>query len=434
MTAISPSICDLAEVAISQPPDFQTRYLDPVEHLDFTDEECRHHLLFEHYRFPNLRTISLAFSGYNNDFTLVPYLQPKLERLHFYGGPITDATLARLLTCCPVLRELIIENPLYTCCSSEGFRMYLDGVRSLSSLELRCGKGDAAIANVFLSLAQSSILRTLDFRITIDVELMSRALEDRRRLSNPNPSLFADLKKLVCVATYPAITMLLPHLTKLTYLEVSIKGKEALDLFSQLCRFRLQLRVLKIEYLCSYPVMINPAMMLEFVQKRCWDIEELVVSGKEACGTGFSRPVFKLLERAGSLRHLRLSLKCDLTEVTLLVAAKYAGKRLVELDIHGTFDSDRLTKLFADMGFSFGKQFRFLSIGTISIPRFENDIEELRPKAEAFAHLLKTIFPMLEDFNVSDSNDFSKMVESELMEMLEDARSIYQKIQMDPAS
>ncbi|KAI2464857.1 hypothetical protein F4781DRAFT_52997 [Annulohypoxylon bovei var. microspora] len=98
MEESNPPIFYLASLACSQPQVLQAS-LDKVEVLEFINGQTCHHRLFQDYTFPNLEALVLESSAYNNDDALIPYLQPKLKSLHFYGGPITDVTLERLQVC-----------------------------------------------------------------------------------------------------------------------------------------------------------------------------------------------------------------------------------------------------------------------------------------------------------------------------------------------
>ncbi|KAI1458611.1 hypothetical protein F4805DRAFT_456639 [Annulohypoxylon moriforme] len=419
MSAKKVNVKLLGFLVLRQFPNLQAQF-DKVEHLDFAPDDCNHHLFFENYKFRKLRTIKLAFSGHNNDYTLLPYIQPALEKFHFHGGPISDRTLERLQTC-PALEELLIENPRFNCCTPEGFRRFIEATKSLRNLTIQCGMDHIVGNDVFRTLAKSSNLRALDFRLQITARLVDEALANRQEFSS-NKQLFGELKRLICIAHYQGITRLLSHLPKLTHLEVSINGADhpetmGRDLFPELLKLRLQLRVLKIEYLCGYPIQIDPIMMRDFVREGGWNMERLEVSGKMVEGTGFTRPVLDILQSAGNLRFLRLSMKCDLTEVALRAAAAFGGRRLIELDIGGTYDFDKLLRMFSTKKFTFGEQFKFLGIGKLIVPPFDLNIEELEPKADEFARLVKAIAPSIEDFNVLDPDKFTDMVEKVLIDI-----------------
>ncbi|KAI1207509.1 uncharacterized protein F4807DRAFT_462660 [Annulohypoxylon truncatum] len=380
---------------------------------------------------PNLyayleETLKLKCSVHNTDDSLIPYLQPQLEVLEFKGGPISDVTLERLQYCCPELKVLLIENPHLNLCTPEGLLRYLAAATSLKRLTLRCGMESVVGDRVFITLAKASVLRSLDFRFPITTKLIEEAVAERRRFTTWNSQLFGELRELVCEADYQAITRLLPHLHKLVHLNVSVKGgtnlaTRARDLFPELCRLTLQLRILIIAYLPRYPIRIDPIMMRKFVEKRCWGLEKLEVYGRAVTGKGFLEPVVDILQHSGSLKTLRLSMDCDITEVALVAAATYGGKRLHELDIGGVYNFARLESLFMAKKFQFGPQFRLLGIGKLMTPRHES-LEELRRKVAEYAHFVTEFAPALEDFNIlfSKKGGFGDHLEIYLKEHLED--------------
>ncbi|KAI1442536.1 hypothetical protein F5Y02DRAFT_396297 [Annulohypoxylon stygium] len=418
---------EFVKLVASQPSSLQ-RYLNDINLLVLMPEDCEHHGALKGLKLENLKSLSLAKSSNNTDDALLPYLQPRLESLFFYGGPISDLFFEKLqvcdiphpkyrgmaLTCrsnhqslCPSLKELLIFNPRHTQCTSEGLRRYVEGATSLRTLQILCGLDYPVASDIFCALAKTSTLRVLDFRLPLTTQLIQTAAIARQHYAN-NSQLFSRLQRLVCIADYEALLRLLPHLHNLVDLEVSIGG-EVQDLFAEFCKLDLRLRFIQLEYLSRSHIHINPVTMHNFVRRRAWDIEKLSISGHSLWGRGFTIPVLDIIERATSLKIFRLWMDNDLNETALLTAATCgAQRRLTELDLGGCHDFDLLRSQWNVKRFKFGDQLTALNLGMVKWPDGRwpsNGSYTVGMKAAEFARFLMTIAPKLVDFNIRASWD-----------------------------
>lgn len=92
--ADTPPISALA--AVHERSDRLDFYAQKVKSLDFADNDCSYHRFFVNTSFPRLADISIDSSDDNCEDVLLQYLQPRLRRFHFFGGPISDAFLMRI--------------------------------------------------------------------------------------------------------------------------------------------------------------------------------------------------------------------------------------------------------------------------------------------------------------------------------------------------
>ncbi|KAI1088045.1 hypothetical protein F5B19DRAFT_31126 [Rostrohypoxylon terebratum] len=412
---------ELIMVVSKRPPNLQ-QYLDDINLLVLMPEDCEHHGALEGLKLGNLKSLTVARSIHNTDHNLLPYLQPQLESLFYYGGPITNLFFQRLQFCCPSLKELLISNPRYTEYTSEGLRRYVEGAKSLRTLQILCDLDRAVTCGIFCALAKTSALRILDFRIPLTTQLIQAAVIVRRHYAD-NSQLFSRLQRLVCITDYKALLRLLPHLHSLIDLEVSISG-QVRDLFAEFCRLDLQLRFIQLEFLSKRLIQINPLTMHKFVKRRAWDVEKLSISGENLWGTGFTTPVLDIMERATSLKILRLWMNNDLNEAALLTAATCGAQgRLTELDLGGFHDLALLMSQYNMKIFKFGDQFKALNLGRIRWP--SGGSSTMEAKAAQLARFLMTIAPTLVEFNIRDSWDtFSSIFKRAVLRMIGDPSEI----------
>ncbi|KAI0893102.1 hypothetical protein F4806DRAFT_499288 [Annulohypoxylon nitens] len=416
---------EFVKLVSSEPSNLQ-RYLNDINLLVLMPEDCEHHGALKGLKLENLKSLSLAKSSNNTDDALLPYLQPRLESLFFYGGPISDLFFEKLQSLCPSLKELLIFNPRHTQCTSEGLRRYVESATSLRTLQILCGLDYPVASDIFCALAKTSTLRVLDFRLPLTTQLIRTAAIARQHYAN-NSQLFSRLQRLVCIADYEALLRLLPHLHNLIDLEVSIGG-EVQDLFAEFCKLDLRLRFIQLEYLSRSPIHINPVTMHNFV-RRAWDIEKLSISGHSLWGRGFTIPVLDIIERATSLKIFRLWMDNDLNETALLTAATCgAQRRLTELDLGGCHDFDLLRSQWNVKRFKFGDQLTALNLGMVKWPGGRwpsNGSFIVGMKAAEFARFLMTIAPKLVDFNIRASWDpFSSTFKSAVLVMIGDPSEI----------
>lgn len=85
-----------ALVAVHERSDRLNFYAGKVKSLDFAHDDSSYHRLFVNTSFPRLADISIDSSDDNREDVLLQYLQPRLRRFDFYGGPISDAFLMQI--------------------------------------------------------------------------------------------------------------------------------------------------------------------------------------------------------------------------------------------------------------------------------------------------------------------------------------------------
>ncbi|KAI1101128.1 hypothetical protein F4804DRAFT_21741 [Jackrogersella minutella] len=407
-----PSVSTLARIAAKDPENLQL-HADKIVHLEFLAGESAHHILFREVKFPNLETLVLDASDLNDDESIEPYLQPSLTRLIFYGGPISDVSLEKLQNACPQLEELQIDNPR-DLISPEGFLRFLDGAKSLKHLTVIYGMDRAITDSVFVALAVKPGIETLQFQLPITADLVSKAVDEQTR-AGAQDQLFPQLRKVVCVGEPDGLLMLLPHFPQLTYLEASVMhsndpSADVRDLLPDINANCLNLCTLKLEYLGEDSVHISSQTLVELAQG-LGKLEELDISGDNIFTEGFDDSHFsRIVQVLPRLKVLQLSFTCDLTEASLVEAAKNCGMSLIDLEIGGSYDLQKLTK--AGLRFP---ELQSLELGKLVPPSVPAGA--LATEAVGIARLLRDIAPNLEEFDVMSANSFSDMVENELDKM-----------------
>lgn len=94
----------LAALAEQDPHQLQL-HAEKIRELDFAGDDCKHHKSFKGVSFSKLERVVIDASDENEERWLEPYLQPELKAFIFYGGPISDAFLDKLLVSISYLLE-----------------------------------------------------------------------------------------------------------------------------------------------------------------------------------------------------------------------------------------------------------------------------------------------------------------------------------------
>ncbi|KAI1411604.1 hypothetical protein F5Y13DRAFT_56390 [Hypoxylon sp. FL1857] len=401
-----PSVSALADIAEKEPQNLQN-YVDQIVHLQFLCDDAIYHKIFERLRFPDLEVLSLDANDLNNDKSLESYLQPKLKRFRFYGGPISDAFLEKLQNSCPHLEELLIDNPR-DLISPEGLLRFLEGAKALKHVMVVYGMDKVITDSVFTTLATKPDLETLELQKTITTGLVSKAL-GQHTPSGAKGRLFPRLSKLACVAQSDGFTALLPHLSQLDSLDVRIEpGGDSSNvsyLLLDVSMYCPNLRVTSLENLDPEGVHISPQSLVRLAE-RLNQLEKLCISNEKSKVEEFDVSHFASMVKAlPRLRTLRLLFKCRLTEAALVEAAN-SCETLTELEIWGSYDLQNLAETEA----SFPK-LKALELGYLVPPSV---LTEVATEAAKTAQFLKRIAPGLEEFSVVSPNPFGQMVSREV--------------------
>ncbi|KAI0098471.1 hypothetical protein F4814DRAFT_123583 [Daldinia grandis] len=415
MSGENPSISALAEIAENEPQNLQA-HATKVVSLEFFADDASHHKLFKDLKFPNLETLWLDASDYNDDASLEPYLQPKLKRFIFYGGPISDSFLDQLGTSCPLLEELLVDNPR-DLISPEGFLRFLDGAKALKRVSVMYGMSRAVTDPVIIALATKPGLEILEFQELITAELASR-IATAQSWSGAEEKLLPQFREFICVAEPDGLTNLLPYLSKLTRLEANIvyegfplatvQDRVVHNISSQ-C---INLQTLKLEYRAieGQHIHILSEALVKLAQGLS-KLEELEISGDGVEALEFGDSQFaSIIQALPRLKVLHLKFACHLTESSLAEAAKNGGMKLEELELNGTYNLLSLANSDVSL-----PQLLSLELGQLALLSTTDDATAR--EAASIARLLKKIAPRLEYFDVMSGSAVSDMVSYELDEI-----------------
>ncbi|KAF3066339.1 hypothetical protein GL218_09169 [Daldinia childiae] len=415
MSDEKPSISTLAKIAESEPQNLQA-HADKVASLEFFGDDASHHTLFKDLKFPNLETLWLDASDHNDDTSLEPYLQPKLKRFIFYGGPISDSFLDKLQTSCPLLEELLIDNPR-DLISPEGFLQLLNGAKNLKRISVMYGMSRAVTDSVIIALATKPGLEILEFQELITAELASRIVTEQSR-NDVEEKLLPQFREFICVAEPGGLTSLLPYLSKLTRLEANIvyegfplttvQDRVVHSIGSQ-C---INLQNLRLEYRAIEGQHIHiPSEALVKLAQGLGKLEELSISGNKVEAPEFGDSQFaSIIQAQPRLKVLHLKFICYLTESSLIEAAKNGGTRLEELELNGTYNLLNLADSHVSLP-------QLLSLELGQLASLSSAEDAITREAANIAQLLKKIAPRLEYFDVVSGNTVSDMVSYELDEI-----------------
>ncbi|KAI8965494.1 hypothetical protein F5Y11DRAFT_312483 [Daldinia sp. FL1419] len=411
-----PAITDLASFAKTEPKNVQA-YIDRVTSLEFFADDASHHGLFRGLKFPNLEAIWLDASDDNDSASLEPYLQPKLKRFVFYGGPISDAFLQKLQVSCPFLEELLIDNPR-DLITPDGFLQFLHGANNLKKVSVMYGMNRAINESVIVALVTKPGLEILEFREPITADLASRIITERSRHGADGTPL-PQLRELICVAEPGGLANLLPHLSNLTRLEATIVYEGSPSAEVQDCVIHgigahcVSLRTLKLEYKAAEGHRIHiPSEALVKLPQGLNKLEGLSISGNGIEAPGFGdRQFADLMQARPNLKILHLRFTCDLTESALIEVAKSCGTILAELELEGTYNLLNLRE--SNVLFP---QLASIELGELASSSSVAD-DAIATEAADIAQLLRKVAPKLEYFDVISGNPISDMVSDELDEL-----------------
>ncbi|KAI1802528.1 hypothetical protein F4811DRAFT_563183 [Daldinia bambusicola] len=406
------TISTLISIAENEPQSLQT-YADKAVNLDFFANDSAHHKLFKNVSFPNLETLCLDASDHNDEASLGPYLQPKLKRFFFYGGPISDVFLEKLRAACPLLEELLIDNPR-DLISPEGFLRFLDGAKALKRVSAIYGMGRAVNDAVVVPLVTKPGLEILEFQEPITEDLAAKIVAEKSR-QGAGEKLFPRLRELKCAAESGALTILLPHLSGLSRLDVNVVYERIPSTPIQDCAIRhigshcTDLRTLEVQYSAKKDqhVHLIPEALVGLGQ-RLNKLEELNISGSMVNAPMLrDAHVGSMLEGQRHLRTLRLMFSCRLTESALVEAARHCGASLEELKLFGTYNLVNLVG--SDVSFP---QLTFLEVVYLMSSRADKAAE-----AADIARLLKKMAPQLEYFDSICPSVLGDMVSDKFYEL-----------------
>ena len=110
--------------------------------------------------FPRLTKISTETYKYADEQTLLQYLQPSLQTLKSFRGPISEELLLHLQTRCPALQELLLSGPWGSTISFDLLR-YLKKMPSLTRIHLDVGLEDVMFEELCFHLASRENLLSL---------------------------------------------------------------------------------------------------------------------------------------------------------------------------------------------------------------------------------------------------------------------------------
>jgi hypothetical protein len=160
--------------------------------------------------------------------------------------------------------------------------------------------------DVFVALATRPDLQFLEIRKVITIELISLA-KNRQNQNHGRGLLFPQLQKLVCTGEIDGLFSLLPHLTQLTHLDITIQDSHVcfVDIHCPLldiATFCLNLQFLQLDSFTARKMYISPDELVEFSQALP-HLEHLEIEHVRAPGLIKFGHLFKIAE---SIKDLRL--------------------------------------------------------------------------------------------------------------------------------
>ncbi|PWW71805.1 hypothetical protein C7212DRAFT_348590 [Tuber magnatum] len=311
-----------------------------IECLDLGPRECEHHALFRDVPLPNLQSVTIDSSENNSSGrVLEPYLQPKLRVFEFFGGVLDDEFLSDLAEKCPLLEEVLIDNP-HDVVTPTGFLRFLEGAKGLKRVVLMYGMERLITKEVFCELSSRGGLEILGIGGVVSKDFVESARAHTRR------DLFPSLVGLTCTASAAGMLLLSKDLKNLARAEIILVDptENFLERFSQTCP--------ELAYLCvtytSAPshIEIPPGEILA-IPRNLQKLTHLSVTGKITSPSLQDQHLSTFVhEFPEEVRVLRLGFReTGLTEKSLVDLGRHLGSGLIECELVGKFELARLRGL-----------------------------------------------------------------------------------------
>ncbi|CUS08828.1 unnamed protein product [Tuber aestivum] len=312
-----------------------------IECLDLDPQDCEHHALFRDVPLPNLQSITIDSSEANSSGrVLEPYLQPRLRVFEFFGGVLDDEFLSDLAGKCPLLEEVLIDNPRDVV-TPAGFLRFLEGAKRLKRVVLMYGMERLITKEVFCELSSRRSLEILGMGGVVSEDFVVSA-----RAHTGGEDLFPGLVGLTCTVSAAGMLLLSGDLRILARAEIILvdPAENFLERFSKTCP--------ELEYLCvtytSSPshIEIPPGEIL-VVPRNLQRLTHLSVTGMITSPSLQDQHIATFVhEFPDTVKVLRLGFhETRLTEKSLVDLGQRLGSALVECELVGKFEIARLGDL-----------------------------------------------------------------------------------------
>ncbi|KAG0633410.1 hypothetical protein HOY80DRAFT_991731 [Tuber brumale] len=309
-----------------------------IQCLDLGPQECEHHTLFRDVPLPNLRSVTIDSSEDNSSGRLLePYLQPTLRVFEFYGGVLDDEFLSDLAEKCPLLEEVLIDNP-GDVVTPAGFLRFLEGVRGLKRVVLMYNMKRLITNEVFCELSSRQGLEILGIDGVVSKDFVVSA-----RARAGGEDLFPSLLGLTCTASAAGMLLLSRDLRNLARAEVILEesAEGFLESFSQTCP---ELEYLHVTYTSTPSHIEIPPEELLTVPRNLQRLTHLSVTGKITSPSLQDQHMATFAHAfPENVKVLRLGFReTGLTEKSLVHLGQGLGSELLEFELVGKFEIAKL--------------------------------------------------------------------------------------------
>ena len=227
-------------------PQRRQLYAGKIYSLDFNGNDGQYHTELRSVKFPRLKRLSCDVFFSKDDLELVvsQYLQPSLEKLILYGGKFAGDVLDHVVSNCPRLRYLLIDNMVHK--QPDQFLIFLQQCRYVDSMVFLYKMDHVVTDDTLQFLVGRSNLRLLELG-----RLFTHPTVERIFGSILDPP-FVNLQRLSLrleAAAIPIITAAIPKIKSLC-LDVEDDNGSVLNHLASLHH----LQVLEVSYRASREV------------------------------------------------------------------------------------------------------------------------------------------------------------------------------------
>ena len=210
-----PEILDLARIEDFERLQYYANKISVLS-IQLNDDEHEGHRKLQNVQFLRLKHLSMSVCDGKKEQMFLQYLQPHLQTICVYDGPVSSYYLTQIQALCPALRNLSLCD-LSGTVTADDLLDFLNGMLSLADIHLWGGLKDVVSDEVFLHLASRPDLARL---ATGDDNILTRSLI--KRLPEVVDQPFPKLDYLLCFVESSAFSQLSSHLNGLTELHLHL--------------------------------------------------------------------------------------------------------------------------------------------------------------------------------------------------------------------
>ena len=207
-------------------------YADKITSLAFhhCNDVRKLHQKAQNLRFLRLTRINARIWASEDEQYLLPFLQPKLQALKYYGAwPISDRFLMQIEGLCPALRSFSLLSTAGTTPTCDLVR-FLNSMPSLTSIHLGLDLENTLSDQVYVHLASRPNLLVLE--ISSKTFTRRESQEKSASVADPYPKLI----ELSCYSSYRDFNCLSRHLHSLRVLQLELDGGNSDDILFAISR------------------------------------------------------------------------------------------------------------------------------------------------------------------------------------------------------